>query len=365
MTAQISPDISDRIRVARVICILAVIYVHAPPYDMPSTADLFSQDFLIQSIRNLLGRSSVPLLSVISGLLVTLALARKSWPVLLRGKIITLLVPLILWNAIALLASAGATFEMIRDKPGDLVNALFALTREPKLVPLYFLRDMFACFLLAPLLLPLLDRWPRLVLAVLFANGILELDGPLVINSQILFFFALGCAFARPGSGLSLAEVDGHLPRLAPIAALLVLQLVLIPLLPGAILDATEGPAKTHAALSLMLARLGGCLLFWYLTAALLRHGLAPAITRFEPVIFFVFCAHPLIIGVIRRGLTMIAGPGAEQSFGWFLVYPLLVLGVSIPLVAIAARVAPMPLSALLGGRCPTPTQFRKMVFLR
>lgn len=142
---------SEAIKIARVLCILCVVYVHMPPHTpLFQTGTVTYNDYL-WIVREAVGRTSVPLLSVISGYFVARMLSTGSWQAMIVKKILTLIIPLMLWNTIALfqkvvLADPGFVFN-----PLNLPNYLVGVTEAPSMLVLYFLRDMFVCSLLAPL----------------------------------------------------------------------------------------------------------------------------------------------------------------------------------------------------------------------
>lgn len=92
---------TQAIEAARIACILSMSYVHLHFFPLEGTDSLAFRvrDALLV---DLLGRSSVPLLSAISGFLIVSSLARKPYMAFVRGKAASLLLPMVLWNGIAL-----------------------------------------------------------------------------------------------------------------------------------------------------------------------------------------------------------------------------------------------------------------------
>jgi hypothetical protein len=109
--SQRSGQLSRAIGISRVLCIMGIVYVHAwTGLYGPSLSALADtpQGLLRWGLIELLGRSSVPLLSMISGWLVGPSLARRGWRRFLAGKVRAVLVPMVAWNLIAIVVVSGA-----------------------------------------------------------------------------------------------------------------------------------------------------------------------------------------------------------------------------------------------------------------
>ena len=94
--------VSDTIRLARVLCILLLVYAHAQPYQPGTPEDWLSPMGLIHYLRQLLGHTSVPLLSLVSGYLLARLLDTRAYTEELGRKGFSLIVPLLLWNLVYL-----------------------------------------------------------------------------------------------------------------------------------------------------------------------------------------------------------------------------------------------------------------------
>lgn len=90
---------SDAVRCARVLCIVFMSYVHLH-FDIDPNAEFPLVDALFVET---LGRSSVPLLSVISGYFMVGFFQRRQYfeAIIQRAK--TLILPMVIWNTIAVL----------------------------------------------------------------------------------------------------------------------------------------------------------------------------------------------------------------------------------------------------------------------
>lgn len=298
--ASLSRAQSEAIRLARVVCILSMVTVHFWPGAgriLTGAGPAAAHPFYLLLV-DYLGRSSVPLLSVISGALFILSARGFDGPwQILPKKLRSLIVPMILWSAALLLlyllhaSATGDRSRLPQDLPG-WINALFALTAPPANLPLAFLRDTFVCGLIlaTTLSLALTLRWPVLALLLPVLAALLQHQTglPLVLRPQIALFFALGAALALSG-GLRLS------PPWILVLALLVLDIGLRNALGG------ELPVWARE----LLNRIAMSLLVWKLCETLVRHAptLAQRLRRIEPYTFTLFCSHMLAVTLVA-GVT-------------------------------------------------------------
>ncbi|WCT71902.1 acyltransferase family protein [Sphingomonas naphthae] len=348
--------LSDRIKIARVLCIAALIFVHLPPYGA-FTPEGVTPRSLAWFVAILLGTSSVPLLSIFSGYLSVSTGSGKGWGRNIARKATTLLVPLLLWNLIDIAKSVALDGTGALPALQDWPTALLALAGKPAVTPLYFLRDVFVCAAIGPLVVWAIGRAPLVALAALALNAVFDWDGLLILNSAILLFFAIGCALALgrlpipdPAGAAWWATIAGAL-------AVLVVTTFTRAVLPGG----GDEESALFSAISLV-SRVAGATLYWLLSGLVLRGGGAARIMRIEPAIFFVFCAHPLVIGA----LWLVAQRLGLDAESWaylavFLIAPLVVMAVCLGALAVLVAIAPAVARWLMGGRA-TFAQMRAML---
>jgi hypothetical protein len=148
-----------------------------------------------------LTRAAVPALSVLSGYL-----AATSRPVglfdVMGRKARSLIIPFLVWNTAAFVVLLGANeiwqfwpeALLARQSTYSLVNGLSAFHGVPANAPLYFLRDLFLCFLAFSLLrrVVITPLGFGLIFAAALANYAFGLDVRLIIRDTIPLFFLLG-----------------------------------------------------------------------------------------------------------------------------------------------------------------------------
>lgn len=342
-------------RIARVLCILALVYVHAPPYGDALPHALLSSEGVLWSWREIVGRTSVALLSVVSGFLVVRLEGGGGWAANMRRKVTTLIVPLLLWNGLTVLKNIAESGGHAIPGPAQLPRLLLALDGFPATVPTYFLRDLFVCNLLLVPLLLLARRAPRITFLLLLANAFLGVEGPLFLNDVIPLFYFAGLVLGV-GSLRWLNSVDlGDARKAVPVALC-----ALAVLLGETLARFWAGPAaatELHQA-GIILGRFAGAILFWLIAMRLRPTAAAGRIQAFEPIIFFVFCSHPLALGLAWWCLsTLDVAFGSPAYITFFLFSPLISLFAGLIGVAVMRRLAPWLLAPLMGGRIPSDKQ--------
>lgn len=355
MTDTITADAarrSDAIAIARVICIVGVVYVHAwtgVNGEMLAALRGTPQEDLRWVLMELFGHSAVPLLGLISGWLVGGSSRTRDWISHVGRKVRTILLPMIVWNALAILLVSGAAWLGSLSAPqphsaGWIVQELLIVSRNPDInVQMPFLRDLFLCMLAAPLLVRL-PGWALLLVAAL--AGLCHIFGvgpPVLLRAAILFFFTLGIIARR----LDWADRAVAMPlalALAPFALLMPVQLVLE-------MKGIAEPALWRAILDLAV-RVAAALFFWRFAWGIAGTAARGVLLRIEPFAFFFFCAHLILIWLGGPVLGALFGPMGSPLYPAYLIaQPLIVLVAVILLGTALSRAAPYFAGLLSGGR--------------
>lgn len=349
---QITRETSEAIRVARVCCILFMVSVHVwPGATRIVEADVHPllHGFYVVVI-DYLGRGSVPLLSTVSGVLLTLSAATRPSPfTLFIPKVWSLLVPMALWSAILMVlygADALLTGDVSRfpTEVGDWVNTFFSVTEPPANIPLAFLRDVFVSAVIGMAVLALCRRSILAGIAFLLVVVIIETStgGVFLLRPQILVFFALGIV-------LSLGGLTNTVPTWGIVIALLAIDVTL-----RQVWGKGGGDAAGFGLIMGYLNRAAMSLFMWRLAIAVVRsRGLLLRATKaLEPHIFVIFCSHMITIGVVGAvaGSAGISVPDGIYPLVFLVQFPMIVaFGAGIS--TFGSRIAPIPLSILSGRR--------------
>ncbi|MGH1344716.1 MAG: acyltransferase family protein [Nannocystales bacterium] len=332
---------SDAIAACRVLCIVPVAYVHIAMGEGESPVGAAVQGVL----RDLLGRSSVLLLSVISGLLMVHVFSSRSWGAAAWGRVRGLVIPMVVWNGLAL----AMLLALHRPIPEDLVNAVFAVSDHGVTRPLTFLRDLFVISLATPLLVLALRRLRLWVLLPLFLLGGFVSTKPLLAYSQVVSYFALGVGFGV--LKLERLRIVALIGRVAPwLLAGLVVVSAARPLTGDALVFIDTN------AFDALVRRPVCASSFWVLSMRVCEHEPTRRFVRrwLEPAIFAMFLSHALIL----RGLRGMAFTlGVESSAARLVVWvalPLLSLAVAVALQRLLRRGPDFVYRILLGKPRPS-----------
>jgi hypothetical protein len=354
-----SQQLSASIGIARVLCILGIVYVHA--WTGLAGGDLVKlndtpQGMLRWSLIELLGRSSVPLLSIISGWLVAASLARRSWQSFLGGKAQAILAPMVLWNAIAIMLVSGAAWLGWIKAPMPTtwwwtIDELFCLATPDDInVQMSFLRDLFICMLAAPLLVRL-PNWALGMLAAIATGWVLSgFSFVLLLRPSILLFFIVGILTRRH----NLAAFMASRPIMLVGSAYVAIASVLVWLETIGIARGINDPTLLTSIDLLM--RCITALFFWSIAWRLAASRAGQFLLRFEPYMFLMFCSHLIMMwlgGPLIGQLTGTMGSPFYPAF--LLVQPVLVLGATLLLGRGLMIVSPAAATLLSGGRLSPP----------
>lgn len=343
------------------LCILGIVYVHAwtglPGGDLASLNDT-PQGILRWALIDLLGRGAVPLLSVISGWLVAASLIKRGWRSFLPAKARTILLPMVLWNALAILlvSGAGRLGWIQAPMPTTLwwtIDELFCLASPNDInVQMSFLRDLFVCMALAPLLVRLPGWALGLAAVATLAWSVSGFAFILLLRPSILLFFIAGILARRH----DLAAWAATQPMIVTGGAYTLLAAVQIWLETVGIARGVDNPLLLS---SVDLTMRGvTALFFWSIAWRLANSRFAGALLHLEPYVFLMFSAHLIMIWLGGPLIGQLTGPlGAPLYPVFLIVQPLLVLGATLLLGRMLAATFPSLATVLSGGRLKPATR--------
>jgi len=337
---------SETIQVARVFCILFMMTTHIwPGLEKVLVARAQSPDYGLFLVMDVLGRASVPLLSLFSGFLFFTSFARRGVRGVVASKFLTLIVPMVAWSLPMIAIAYGEAMLFGRDGTTpqtvmDWLNALFAITREPANGSLHFLRDIFIMALYGCVVLSLY-RYSRM--AALIAGIAIVLfeqipSGGLVFRNTIATFYMAGILVAE-------RQWISRTPSWPWVA-------IAVAVLVGArqfdLLYASDDIWTRR--LSDHLPRVAATLLAWRLCHEIVVRTsmLKRAMLTLQPHIFTVFCSHQISVkGVAAVALLLHWHPGHAAYPAVFFGQLILCTAVG---VGLSLLLAPFP---LLRGKRP------------
>lgn len=341
---------SDQIKYCRIICIFFMTIVHIPP-GIDNFADFPAHFEPVKVLVNdILGRASVSALSFISGFLLLFSVQRKSWGELFKGKFINLIIPMAFWNCMIIcfgyvvLVATGTEIYVLRFLDGlswyeIISNRIFAIHHGAASDSLNFLRDIFLCILLSPLIIFLAKRlsW-CLLIAVVLLDGLTDFLVPFV-RSTILIFFIAGIVFGISRNDFSV---------FAKLRALVYAAFIIIVLVELKVLGLDL--IKERMFMYDMLKRLIAALFVLDVALVCARSIQSRLIDRVDAATFFIFLAHNLVF-LIPWGVWK-ALMGEDLEFPYIIFYlgvPLLNVSL-LTLIYPYGRFLPRPLQYLVVG---------------
>lgn len=184
----------------RFLMIFGVVILHVPQYVPLNEMGGTWFDFVKAFCQHALFRSTVPVLTLISGYLLFNSALHVAPLNLWKKKLHSLAIPFLVFNLIVLgvayiaQAKLGFTmsYDLLKADAGTWLDAMFGVTNSPINYPLNFLRDMMMLMLLAPLFGLLLRTAPLagfILVTLLFYNNF---DGPVVLRDTMAILFYVG-----------------------------------------------------------------------------------------------------------------------------------------------------------------------------
>jgi succinoglycan biosynthesis protein ExoH len=344
-------NVSARINLLRLMLICGIVLVHVPygPETAPFNGDNGIADWLRVFLGESLFRVGVPCLSAISGyLLLRKGLENFSYGRVLERKAQSVFLPLIVWNLsflllVYLMQSRGIAEGYLPDvrHPGlaEFLNLVFALNDQPINLPLYFLRDLFVCILLSPVLALLVKRYPLSTLTVLLVLTVLPVDIPILLRKSILLSFAIGMAFAI--HKVDIRKLD---PYAAPVA--IVFLAASAGLATALYQYGPHYPAWLQGIRNFFI--LLGIPGFWALSALVIRSKIGRKLSNTGGLSFWIFCTHYPVLLLLWMVWNRV-------NFSHYLVFyaGALVVAAALLLLSngIARRMFPSAYNLLVGSR--------------
>ena len=336
----------------RILLISGIVFVHVP-YD-PQTSPFLGANGFADWIRVFLGdsifRVGVPCLSAISGyLLFRRGLDAFDYGMTIRSKARTVLLPFLIWNlaflALVYIAQGqgigfGYLPDAVNTTPRELATLAFASEAAPINVPLYFLRDLLLCILLAPVLGLLIMRYPLATLAIFFIYAVFPIPNGIFLKKSILFGFSCGIY-------ASLHQIDIRMldPYAEKISALFLTAAVL--LATALYWTGPDFPAVIDMLRN--LTAICGIVGSWAISAILVRSHLGMRLSQAEGLSFWIFCAHYPLLVACWMFWNRAAEPELYPLF--YFSTPILALLILIASHKAAKRMTPRLHAVLTGSR--------------
>ena len=270
------------------------------------------------------------------------------FPVKLKKRVRTLLIPYLIWNALAVLAifAKTALFSWRGIPPQEdeqfilQSSPLYWFVTGPANFPLWYLRDLMVMALLTPLLYLAIKHFRVASLVAIILFYVCYPKEPYLVSMWGFFFFSIGAWFA-----IHQASILDFSRRYRIVAIL------------GACVLSVVTTFRTGYADYFIWRRLFfpfGLMVFIVLCDAMTREHpqLERRLMQLSAPVFFIYCAHEIyILGWTKGIFARLFGMGLTGSWLRMFFVPLIVLLVCLALYHLLNRVMPRTLAFCCGGR--------------
>jgi len=368
----IASVIRDRINTARVACVLLMMYVHVPHGQTSEAASgLLANTRLDHWLEALLiegpGRASAALLSVVSGYLIVYSLGRRRESVagLYGRRFVSIVLPMFFWASLTcivylLLDKDGSSFVSAATSWHEKLNLVLFIYDAPYGATLHlsFLRDLFVCGLLSPLLLMALKKAPGITIGVLIGIYLFAHSGQfyIVLRPLVILGFATGMLLALHKVNLgSLDKYWAWFLALTGVFAVLIIW-TSAGLLSGFEVFLADRGVSLQETFLYPLCRLSGSLAIWTVLPLLRGTRLTRLVDFTAPYLFAAFCSHFLVLSLLFNGfwLPLVGDRDAHVYLLWFVTAPLISMAIAMVIVNAAVRIYPPLATLITGGRMST-----------
>jgi succinoglycan biosynthesis protein ExoH len=223
-------------------------------------------------------------------------------------------------------------------------DAIFGINHLPFNGPIYFLYDLFVCFLVSPVIYSILRFFPW---GGLFLIIILWLSGGsnfIWVRGDILLGFYVG-------GFLSIHKIDLEISKRD---AVLIISVFITGCLALAWHSTHVPPADidNRIALELNLLRIIGPVAMWSYATLISETEMAQKLAKFGGIALFIFCSHEPVVRLLGRAFFSVAQQSAAAYYPLFYVTaPIAVILMALAAKAVLLRFSPLTLAMLSGGR--------------
>lgn len=203
--------VSKRISLLRYVMIIGIVILHVPPSIPLAETGTGVFDFIKAFFAHAVFRSTVPVLTCISGYLLFKSNLDKRFILLIKKKAQRLILPLFIWNfpfvlILYVIQSKGFFHDYhLNVYPFTVkafLNGLFSITEAPVNYPLFFLRDLFVLGAITPVLGFFLRRIPWSGLFFVLIIFWIDADGCFILRNSMPVNFYIGGMAAVMGWNL-------------------------------------------------------------------------------------------------------------------------------------------------------------------
>lgn len=317
----------NTIKISRIICIFFMTFVHVNP-GKEKWINL-APNYLIQInwlLADILGRASVPALSLIGGWLAMMSISKRAqWWGYVSDRAKKLLLPMLAWNLFVVLISflifkgtgkMSSILERLSTQeevmPLRVINALLGVSNGSATEALNFLRDVFVCSLFAFVIKKALETWAFGVLLAVLTWGVTLGFAPIVMRPHIFMFFVIGAYVFVRGKQQSI-----QMSVIEIVGAILLINGLLFAM-PTLSSLGTQFMLETNFRLAVSSLMLLACM-------GLSKTPWGQTLAKAEPYIFTLYLSHTTTMLVLWGAWQIIFGKEAYWPYiVFYLMAPVL-----------------------------------------
>lgn len=366
------PLLSRTIGLARITLIIGLVFLHYDAFPGSTMSPFAGMDPNANPIATFVNSfvlffffAVVPLLSAVSGWLffsfksdaanaLFTRIVKRAW---------TLYLPLVAWNAFFLLLMASIyvlnhdypllahlNLDFGDARPGQFVNAVFAITGKPIAFQFWFVRDLFVSVLVSPILWLGITRAPLLMGVVLGAAWLSDFNLWIFFRTDVVFFFFLGGLARVHDTDVTLSW------RATAIAFVLYCGIVALRAAAPLYLDIADAQTREIVDMATRFMRLAGVVAAWGLIqhAAATRWGAVAS--GFGGLAFFLHAVHYPLLEQVKLWLWPLVPAGSD---GFMLLHYAVSVAVTVvtgvALGVVISRATPRIFALMNGGRMLAP----------
>lgn len=353
---------SERLDIIRFPLIVGVIFIHAYGSNVNlknSNTGIEQVGFIAKFIQDFisdgLARISVPLFFLMSGYLFFLGFkwSFEKYQSKVKGRIRTLAIPFLFWNIITMsllfLAQSipstsvyfsGSNQNIATYNFFDFLNNLIGLNKSPISYQFWFIRDLMAMVIIAPVIALILKskHISIVVFTLLFTLWFLNIWPIFVPSLAAFFFFYAGSYFSSNKFDLFSIDKNGKI-----ISCLYLFILVI---------DTLTKEEVYNSYLHNLGILFGIAAALYFSKFALMHTTTKSFLLKLSSYSFFVFAVHEPTLTVLKKITYKLIAPTSELSITLiYLSIPIVIILTALVAYKLLSMVIPRTLNVVTGGR--------------
>lgn len=331
----ISKSLSDKIKIAGLLCTLMVLYRHSLNYlAFFNSWTGMGISKIVEDSMSKFTEIAVPYFFIVSGFffLRNSYYERGSYVVMIKKKAKTLFLPFLIWN----IAGAAFLWFIAPDKVGNGVfSCLYNLLQSNWYGPLWYVRDLMIMMILIPLYnwLFLYNRIWLYIIALLISGYMWIPVSSSLLSSESVFFFLIGGVIGRYPQTLSV---------ILPVRYVCLLSIVWFSLSTGIIPIANVYVHKMNTLI--------GIVVFWMVINYMKKNAKRNLLVYAEySFLFYVVHAYPM--KAVKQGVGHLFSGNDMAALITYIMLPLLTAAVIYQVGKLWKKYFPKSYKIALGGR--------------